>query len=244
MTRPIGHQLNPLRKEIQLFTRGVPMFAVVTGPLFFAFALQAAGTNWSEGFIFGIGMLMAFVPEGLLPTLALAMGVQRMVARRAQVKRLSSVATLGCTTLRRLLVTLLLRNNARLALPDGSTLRWTILGDPAEAALHVVAAEAGLDERPETQRMLRLRQIPFESSRKRMRTRRRQDGATMALVKDALRKRLAVSTRIRRQGDALRKRLALSTRIRRQGATLRSTRQAVAPSAPPQAAAGHPGTHG
>lgn len=200
MTRPIGHQLNPLRKEIQLFTRGVPMFAVVTGPLFFAFALQAAGTNWSEGFIFGIGMLMAFVPEGLLPTLALAMGVQRMVARRAQVKRLSSVATLGCTTLRRLLVTLLLRNNARLALPDGSTLRWTILGDPAEAALRVVAAEAGLDERPETQRMLRLRQIPFESSCKRMRTRRRQDGATMALVKDALRKRLAVSTRIRRQG--------------------------------------------
>ena len=45
-------------------------------------------------------MIVAFVPEGLLPTvtLALAMGVQRMAARHALVKRLSAVETLGCTT--------------------------------------------------------------------------------------------------------------------------------------------------
>ena len=53
-----------------------------------------------EAFIFAIGMIVAFVPEGLLPTvtLSLAMGVQRMVKRNAIVKRLSSVETLGCTT--------------------------------------------------------------------------------------------------------------------------------------------------
>lgn len=43
---------------------------------------------------------MAFIPEGLLPTvtLSLAMGVKRMAKRNALIKRLSAVETLGCTT--------------------------------------------------------------------------------------------------------------------------------------------------
>ena len=47
-----------------------------------------------------MGMVVAFVPEGLLPTvtLALAMGVQRMARRNALVRRLSAVETLGATT--------------------------------------------------------------------------------------------------------------------------------------------------
>ncbi|MBM4430714.1 MAG: cation-transporting P-type ATPase, partial [Chloroflexi bacterium] len=54
----------------------------------------------AESFIFGLGMIVAFVPEGLLPTvtLALAMGTQRMAERHALIKRLSAVETLGCTS--------------------------------------------------------------------------------------------------------------------------------------------------
>jgi sodium/potassium-transporting ATPase subunit alpha len=50
--------------------------------------------------IFGIGIIVANVPEGLLPTvtLALAMGSQRMARRKALIKQLTSVETLGCTT--------------------------------------------------------------------------------------------------------------------------------------------------
>jgi magnesium-transporting ATPase (P-type) len=50
--------------------------------------------------VFALGMIVAFVPEGLLPTvtLALAMGTQRMAKRQALVKRLSAVETLGSTT--------------------------------------------------------------------------------------------------------------------------------------------------
>jgi magnesium-transporting ATPase (P-type) len=53
----------------------------------------------AESFIFAMGMIVAFVPEGMLPTvtLALAIGVQRMARRNALVKRLSAVETLGCT---------------------------------------------------------------------------------------------------------------------------------------------------
>jgi magnesium-transporting ATPase (P-type) len=54
----------------------------------------------SDGLVFGLGMVVAFVPEGLLPTvtLSLAMATQRMAERRALVKTLSAVETLGCTT--------------------------------------------------------------------------------------------------------------------------------------------------
>lgn len=54
----------------------------------------------SNGFLFAIGVTVALVPEGLLPTvtLSLAMGAQRMAARHALVRRLDSVETLGSTT--------------------------------------------------------------------------------------------------------------------------------------------------
>jgi potassium/sodium efflux P-type ATPase len=59
-----------------------------------------AGITLIESFIFALGMIVAFVPEGLLPTvtLALAMGTQRMARRHALIKKLSAVETLGCTT--------------------------------------------------------------------------------------------------------------------------------------------------
>ena len=49
--------------------------------------------------MFAIGLLVANVPKGLLPTitLALAVGVRRMARRRALVKRLTAVETLGST---------------------------------------------------------------------------------------------------------------------------------------------------
>ena len=50
--------------------------------------------------MFAIGVTVANVPEGLLPTvtLSLALGTQRMARRNALVRRLSSVETLGETT--------------------------------------------------------------------------------------------------------------------------------------------------
>ena len=52
-----------------------------------------------DSFIFTLGMVVAFVPEGMSPTvtLALAMGTQRMAKRNALIKKLSAVETLGCT---------------------------------------------------------------------------------------------------------------------------------------------------
>ena len=66
------------------------------GVAFFVLA-GALGMGLSERFVFAIGVIVANVPEGLLPTvtLSLAIATQRMARRNAIVRRLSSVETLG-----------------------------------------------------------------------------------------------------------------------------------------------------
>ncbi|MGQ0719309.1 MAG: hypothetical protein ACT4NP_18745 [Pseudonocardiales bacterium] len=58
----------------------------------------AAGLSLSAAFVFAIGLLVANVPAGLLPTITLAVGVRSMASRGAVVKRLSAMETLGATT--------------------------------------------------------------------------------------------------------------------------------------------------
>jgi sodium/potassium-transporting ATPase subunit alpha len=91
--------LSPLQKEIITVTRIVAAISLAMGALFFAVGLWAGLGFWISA-IFGIGIIVANVPEGLLPTvtLALAMSSQRMAKRNALIKHLPSVETLGCTT--------------------------------------------------------------------------------------------------------------------------------------------------
>jgi magnesium-transporting ATPase (P-type) len=58
------------------------------------------GIGLTGAVLFGIGVTVALVPEGLLPTvtLSLARGAQQMAHRNALVRRLESVETLGATT--------------------------------------------------------------------------------------------------------------------------------------------------
>jgi calcium-translocating P-type ATPase len=72
--------------------------AVGAGAAFLPLGL-VAGLTLPAAFVFAIGLLVANVPEGLLPTitLALAVGVRSMARQGAVVKRLSAVETLGET---------------------------------------------------------------------------------------------------------------------------------------------------
>lgn len=96
----VGHRpRSPLAHELDRVVRAVAMIAVGVGITFFAVAL-AVGSPASDGFLFAVGVTVALVPEGLLPTvtLSLAMGAERMASRHALVRRLESVETLGSTT--------------------------------------------------------------------------------------------------------------------------------------------------
>ena len=90
---------SPLAHELDRVVRVVALIAVGVGVAFFGIA-TAVGTPASDGFLFAIGVTVALVPEGLLPTvtLSLAMGAQRMAGRHALIRRLESVETLGSTT--------------------------------------------------------------------------------------------------------------------------------------------------
>jgi magnesium-transporting ATPase (P-type) len=79
--------------------RVIAVIAASTGVLLGIGAL-VLGLSATEAFLFGVGVSVALVPEGLLPTvtLSLARGAQLMATRHALVRRLDAVETLGATT--------------------------------------------------------------------------------------------------------------------------------------------------
>ena len=100
LTQSVQAELSPLQKEMEKVTQLVAVIATSVGIIFFLLGYFLGGLKLIEGFVFSVGIIVALVPEGLLPTvtLSLAMGVQRMAKRHALIKKLSSVETLGCTT--------------------------------------------------------------------------------------------------------------------------------------------------
>ena len=93
-------------------------------------------------------------------------------------------------------------NNARLVPPKEDNPRWSILGDPTEAAMQVVALKGGVDFSAEDCDLPRVRELPFESRRKRMSTIHLLDGGRVAYVKGAPRETVALSTQVWRDGAA------------------------------------------
>jgi P-type Ca2+ transporter type 2C len=225
LTQGVKEEKSPLQKELGKVSMVIAIIAISVGLVFFFLGYFVVRLSSSSAFIFAIGLIVANVPEGLLPTvsLSLAMGTQRMAKRNALIKKLSSVETLGSTTVictdktgtlttnemtvrelwvnrkiihvggagyepvgdfkvndrapdedERKAIAQLVKvasfcNNSRLVAPKPpEEEKWTILGDPTEAALLVVARKAGFDPEMEVSRRPRRYELPFDSRRKRM----------------------------------------------------------------------------
>jgi P-type Ca2+ transporter type 2C len=100
LTHAQPSQLSPLQVQMIRITRLITVLAIGMGLVFFALGWGMGRLTPLQGFVFALGIIVANVPEGLLPTLslALAIGVRRMAGRNAIVKRLERVEALGAVT--------------------------------------------------------------------------------------------------------------------------------------------------
>ena len=100
LSQRVRPEVSPLQRQVNRAAQLIALIAVGAGVAFLAIGATVAGLSLTAASTFAIGLLVANVPEGLLPTitLALAVGVRRMAKRRALVKRLTAVETLGSTT--------------------------------------------------------------------------------------------------------------------------------------------------
>ncbi|MEU8511105.1 cation-transporting P-type ATPase [Kitasatospora sp. NPDC048722] len=222
---------SPLEQQVKRVARLIAVIAIGVGLAFLPMGL-AAGLPLGAAVAFAIGLLVANVPEGLLPTitLALASGVRDLARRGAVVKRLSAVETLGSTTAictdktgtlteNRMRVTAVWTpgtdpggtapapDEGTLALADAAATCTTAdpaagRGDPTELALLDLAARLGAGLPPERREHERRALFRFDPHVKLMTTADARDGVIVLHTKGAPEEVLTHATRLLDRGTA------------------------------------------
>ena len=166
-----GEGQTPLQKKMAEISKTLSFVCLCVCAVMFGVGLLQ-GRPMLDMFLTAVSLAVAAIPEGLpaIVTIVLALGVARMARRRAIVKRLPAVETLGCAgvicsdktgtlTQNRMTVQQVWipaggrRREALLAgcLCSDARLEWragapAAQGDPTEGALVVAAAREGLDK--------------------------------------------------------------------------------------------------
>ncbi len=99
LSERVKEEPSPLERQVRRVAWLIAAVAVGLAVAFVPVAIFAAGLSFNSAVVFAVGLLVANVPEGLLPvvTLSLAVAVRLLARRGALVKRLSAVETLGST---------------------------------------------------------------------------------------------------------------------------------------------------
>jgi len=99
LTRNVQKTLTPMQKEVIHITHILTIIALAMGVVFFILGIFSQQSLLMAA-IFALSLIVANVPEGLLPTITLSLSLasQRMAQRNALIKNLDSVQTLGSAT--------------------------------------------------------------------------------------------------------------------------------------------------
>jgi calcium-translocating P-type ATPase len=189
LSERVGREESPLEVQVRRVAKLVAVVAVGVGLAFLPLGLFA-GLPFADALVFAVGLLVANVPEGLLPTitLALAVGVRALAREGVLVKRLSAVETLGSTTVictdktgtltvNRMRVVETWGDEEALADVAASCSTAEVErngdrrgGDPTEVALLAYAQARGRDVRPVVRERRRRALFAFDSTLKLMTT--------------------------------------------------------------------------
>lgn len=206
----------PLQRQLASFAKKMSIVVVCIAAGIFLFGYFVSG-NVTEMFTVAVAMAVSAIPEGLAiaVTIILAAGMQRILKRKALVRKLVAAETLGSTnvictdktgtlTEGKMQVTdiitwdeddtkdyqLALRigvlcNDAKVTNPDDMVDEWVISGNLTERALLLAAMQAGVHFRDIQKVAPRIDAIPFDSSIKYMATLHREAQGRMLYVKGA-----------------------------------------------------------
>ena len=193
----------PLEQRLTRFGHRIARWVAILAVVLMVAGVGIEGIDRiDEALLFAVAVAVAAVPEGLpaVLTLTLALGTERMASRKAVVRRLAAVETLGCVTVivtdktgtltentmtvrtldspaeHRAILAMILASDAE---PDGDS------GDPLEVGLYAYAAKRGTD--PAATRMHYQRESvrPFDSTSKYMRVTVLEDKEPVSYLKGA-----------------------------------------------------------
>lgn len=206
---PLQENLNRLGKYLTVAILVIAVVMFVVGML--------NGREWLDMLLTSISLAVAAIPEGLpaIVTIILALGTQKMAKRKALVRKLPAVETLGSTdiicsdktgtltmnkmTVEKMYVNGELLDNKAAFDMESPALRsmvyandtqiagdGTLIGDPTETALIQFAMNKGIDVQAQLAKEPRVAEIPFDSERKLMSTIHKQaNGQFLVAVKGA-----------------------------------------------------------
>jgi Ca2+-transporting ATPase len=216
LLRDVRAVQTPLQLRLARLGRVLAALVVVVCAIVFT-AGVLRGEGWLPMLMTALSLAVAAIPEALpaVVTVSLALGARRMVARRALIRRLPAVETLGSVTFICADKTgTLTANEMQVAAywcdggltdapGDTPAARELLLamsvshdaavdgdgrayGDPIETAMLKAAQAAGLDTRAVAREWPRVAEIPFEAKRRCMTTvHRRADGSLVSITKGA-----------------------------------------------------------
>lgn len=219
---PLQIKLNQLSKILSVLV--LVICVVIFAVSLIRAAVTGAGINGEivlDTFMVAVSLAVAAIPEGLaaVVTIVLSMGVTKMSAKNAVIRKLTAVETLGCTQIicsdktgtltqnkmtvvkhageddNRLAMAMALCSDAELG-EDGFA-----VGEPTECALVNDANKLGMPKYDLKEKYPRVGEAPFDSMRKMMSTiHRTDDGGIVQFTKGAPDVVLKLCTKIWKDG--------------------------------------------
>ncbi len=100
LTQTVPEAPSALQTQLEHLTRRVSLLAIGLGVVVTVVGIAQLQMDWIEALLLGVGLVVAFIPEGLRPlvTLTLAMAGQRLADKGVLVKQLATIETLGATS--------------------------------------------------------------------------------------------------------------------------------------------------